>query len=411
MASSVAGHRRAFGADTVPGCYEDIEQADLVVLTGSNLAWCHPVLFQRLQAAREKNPHMQVVVIDPRRTVTADTASLHLPIASDTDVTLFNGLLNYLKSANVINHNWTSQHTEGMDSCLQSVESLDISNVAEKTGLHIEKINDFYQQFANTENVVTVYSQGINQSLSGTDKVNAIINCHLATGRIGKPGCGPFSVTGQPNAMGGREVGGLANMLACHMDLDNDVHSELVQRYWSSPVIATQQGLKAVDLFHAMDKGEIKAVWIMATNPADSVADADLVDRALQRCDFVVVSDVVSKTDTSKHANVLLPAAAWSEKDGTVTNTERCISRQRGFRNAPGEAKADWWAICQVAIKMGFVDAFDYKSPRDIFVEYAGLSGFENNGTRDFDISAMDGISEREYDSLKPFFWPCRPQV
>src|SRR6185437_7746341 len=245
---------------------------------------------------------------------------------------------------------------------------------------------------AHAEKTVTVYSQGVNQSLSGTDKVNAIINCHLATGRIGKPGMGPFSVTGQPNAMGGREVGGLANTLAAHMDIENPEHRARVQRFWQSPTIATKPGLKAVDMFRAVGDGSIKALWIMATNPVVSMPDADRVEAAIRGCPFVVVSDVVAETDTLRHAHAKLPAAAWGERDGTVTNSERCISRQRPFLPPPGEARADWRIISDVAKRMGYAEAFDYSSPAEIFAEHAALSVFDNGGDRDFDIGACAGI-------------------
>ena len=254
----------------------------------------------------------------------------------------------------------------------------------------------FYDLFLRHERTVTVYSQGVNQSSAGTDKVNAIINCHLATGRIGRPGMGPFSVTGQPNAMGGREVGGLANMLAAHMDLDDAApprsRAALLEARRASP---TKPGLKAVDLFRAVGDGRIKALWIMATNPVDSMPEADAVRSALQRCPFVVVSDITAETDTAACAHVLLPSLGWGEKDGTVTNSERRISRQRAFLPAPGEARADWWQIAEVGKRLGFAAAFSYRNAAEIFAEHAGLSAFENDGSRDFDIGAYADISAR----------------
>jgi len=406
MASSVAGHKRAFGADTVPGTYEDLELADLIVLTGSNLAWCHPVLYQRIAAAKEKRPHMKVVLIDPRRTMTADIADLHLPINADGDVALFNGLLTHLSNG-YLNQAYIDEHTNGFDAAVDAA-NLSLQDVAKKTGLSEATIENFYALFAKSEKALTVYSQGVNQSSSGSDKVNAIINCHLATGRIGKPGMGPFSVTGQPNAMGGREVGGLANMLAAHMDIDNSDHRDLVQSFWQSPTIADHQGLKAVDMFEAVHDGRIKAIWIMATNPVDSMPDADRVQEALMKCPFVVVSDVLETTDTARHAHVKLPSLAWGEKDGTVTNSERRISRQKAFLPAPGEARADWWQMAQVARKMGFTNGFNYQYPSEIFAEFARLSGTENEGKRDFDISAHSQITVSQYNDLIPHQWPLK---
>ena len=409
MSASVAGHKRAFGTDTVPGVYEDIEQADLVVLVGSNLAWCHPVLFQRISAAREKRGGRPLVVnIDPRRTATSEIADLHLPLAPGTDVALFLGLLRRLERDGRGDPDFVADHVEGADQALVVARTWNEAIVAEKTGLERAEVERFYDLFARTDKVVTVYSQGVNQSTAGVDKVNAILNCHLFTGRIGRPGTGPFSVTGQPNAMGGREVGGLANQLAAHMEIENPRHRQIVQAFWNAPTVPERAGLKAVDLFRAVGSGAIKALWIVGANPVDSLPDADAVRAALAACPFVVVSDVVERTDTNAYAHVLLPAQAWGEKDGTVTNSERRISRQRAFRPAPGQAMPDWWAFCGVARRLGFQSAFDYASPAAIFREHAALSGLQNDGTRDFDISALADISDRDYQAFAPFQWPWR---
>jgi assimilatory nitrate reductase catalytic subunit len=405
MASSVAGHKRAFGSDTVPGTYEDLEQADLVVLVGSNLAWCHPVLYQRLADARETRG-TKIVVIDPRRTATCDIADLHLAIASGADVALFAGLLAHLAERDCLDRAYIAQHTNGFDAALAAAAASTPDRVAVLTGLTPSDIASFYDLFQRTPRVVTVYSQGVNQSSAGTDKVNAIINCHLATGRIGTVGCGPFSVTGQPNAMGGRETGGLATTLAAHMDLDKSEHRRIVQTFWQSPTIAAKPGLKAVDMFRGVEDGRIKALWIMATNPVDSLPDANRARAALAKCPFVVVSDVVEHTDTTAHAHVLLPSAAWGEKDGTVTNSERRISRQRAFLPLPGEARPDWWQVAEIGRRMGFGAAFEWTHPRDIFAEYAALTATENAGTRDLDIGAHATISQAAYDRLAPFQWP-----
>ncbi len=407
MSSSVAGHRRAFGADTVPGTYEDMELADLVILTGSNLAWCHPVLYQRLAAAKAARPEMKVVVIDPRRTMSADIADMHLAIRPDGDVALFTGLLAHLSGSPAVDHAFVEDHTVGFDAAMQAATEYSLPDIAEATGLTIAELISFYELFERTQKTVTCYSQGVNQSQSGTDKVNAIINCHLATGRIGRPGMGPFSLTGQPNAMGGREVGGLANMLAAHMAIESAGDRDRVQRFWASPAIAEKPGLKAVDMFRAVADGRIKALWIMATNPVVSMPDAGAVEAAIKACPFVVVSDVMAKTDTARHAHVLLPSLGWGEKDGTVTNSERRISRQRGFLDTPGEAKADWWQMAEVGRRMGFGAAFAFRHASEIFAEHAALSGFENLGSRDFDIS---GVDPKVYDGMAPFQWP-RPQA
>lgn len=409
MASSVAGHKRAFGADTVPGCYEDLELADLVILVGSNLAWCHPVLHRRLTEARDKNPHLQIITIDTRSTATTELTDRHLRIKADADAILFNGLVKYLYENEIIDRNYINKATVGLNELLESTQQYDVSTVAGLTGLTEAEVLGFYNSYAATKKVVTVYSQGVNQSSIGTDKVNAIINCHLLTGRIGKPGCGPFSITGQPNAMGGRETGGLANMLTCHMDIENEFHRHTVKQFWNAPAMAKEAGLKAVDLFNGIDKGEIKAVWIMATNPVASMPDGNFIASALSRCEFVVQSDVVKNNDTAPYAHVKLPAQAWGEKSGTVTNSERCISRQRRFCDPPGETRPDWWAVAKVAQQLGFAEGFNYSSPNQIFREYAELSGLSNqNDERDFDISFFKDIDEQHYNTMEPFYWPAR---
>ncbi len=405
MASTVAGHKRAFGSDTVPGTYEDLEQADLVVLVGSNLAWCHPVLFQRLKAAKAARPWMKVINVDPRRTATSELADLHLSLAPGSDVALFNGLLAEIEAKGAIDAAYVANHVDGLPGALIKARS-DARSVCEVTELSTEDVRAFYELWTANERVVTVFSQGVNQSTSGVDKVNAIINCHLATGRIGRPGMGPFSVTGQPNAMGGREVGGLSNMLACHLALENQRHRDAVQSHWNAPVMASQPGLKAVDLFRACAAGRIKALWIMSTNPAVTMPDADAVREAIKATPFVAVSDILPDTDTAKLADVLLPAAGWGEKSGTVTNSDRTISRQRAFLPIPGEARPDWRIVSNVAAAMGWADAFAYDTSADIFREYAALSEVAASLGGDFDISGLAGISDTDYDNLKPTRWP-----
>lgn len=414
MSSAVAAHKRAFGEDLVPASYTDFEQTEMVVLVGSNTAWCHPVLYQRIMKAKEERD-LFVVVIDPRFTATCEAADLHLPILPGQDVALFNGLLQYLQQNGHADLDFVTQHTQGLEQALasSSTES-SLESVAKRTGIAIEKLTLFFQKFAQTEKIMSLFSMGVNQSSQGVDKANSIINCHLLTGKIGKPGSAPFSMTGQPNAMGGREVGGLANMLASHLNLDNPQHQQLVQDFWQSPVIARQPGLKAVDLFKAVESGKIKAIWIMATNPIVSLPDADQVKRALEKCEFVVVSDICLDTDTTQYADVLLPALGWGEKDGTVTNSERRISRQKAFLPAPGEAKADWWTISRVAKALGF-RGFDFKNSHDIFLEHARLSAYQNGSLsqradtpnfRYFNLQGLTQLGFVEYQHLTPIQWP-----
>lgn len=414
MSSAVAAHKRVFGEDIVPASYEDFEHTDMVVLVGSNTAWCHPVLYQRIMKAKEQR-NLFVVVVDPRFTSTCEAADLHLPILPGQDVALFNGLLQYLWKNGYADQKFIAQYTQGLEQTLvQSETESSIEAVAQRTGITADKLRNFYEKFAQTEKVMTLFSMGVNQSSQGVNKANSISNCHLLTGKIGKLGAAPFSMTGQPNAMGGREVGGLANMLAAHLELENESHQQLVQNFWQSPYIAKQAGLKAVDLFQAVESGKIKAIWIMATNPVVSMPDADQVKRALEKCDFVVVSDICQNTDTSQYADVLLPALGWGEKDGTVTNSERRISRQRAFLDIPGQAKADWWAISQVAQKMGFT-GFDFNNSHDIFLEHARLSAEQNSHLsqrsetpyfRYFNLKGLTDLSLAEYNELKPVQWP-----
>lgn len=404
MASAVVGYKRAFGSDTVPCNYDDLEKADLLVLIGSNAAWTHPILYQRMVAAKEQNPNLKVVLIDPRKTATSQLADLHLQIDPSSDGFVFAGLLNYLSENAFLDHEFIESSTEGFEAALELCKDASIANVAKQAKVSEADLTTYYQWFAETKKAISFYSQGINQSATGTDKCNAIINCHLATGKIGYEGAGPFSITGQPNAMGGREVGGLANQLAAHMDFaESDI--DRVQRFWDAPVMPSEAGLKAVDLFDAIDSGRIKVLWVMATNPAVSLPNANLVKRALEKCPTVIVSDV-THNDTTAFADVLLPAEGWSEKDGTVTNSERRISRQRRFIDGPGESKPDWWALAEVGKHMGYADAFNYRNAYDVFVEHAKLSAFENEGSRDFDLSGLMNMREDEYHSLSPIQWP-----
>ena len=405
MASSVAGHRRAFGTDTVPGQYDDLELADLVVLVGSNLAWCHPVLFQRLSAAKAARPAMKVVVVDPRRTASCDIADLHLQIAPGGDVALFNTLLTEIEAKGAADAAFMTRVT-GAEAAFAAARATKPGDA----GVAPAALKDFLDLWTRTEKVVTVYSQGVNQSSHGTDKVNAILNCHLATGRIGRPGMGPFSVTGQPNAMGGREVGGLANMLACHLNIEDPSHRAAVQTFWDAPTIADRPGLKAVDMFRAVGEGRIKAIWIIHTNPVVSMPEADRVAEALKTCPFVVVQDVSADTDTARLAHVLLPATAWAEKSGTVTNSERRISRQRAVLPAPGQARDDWRIVAEVARRMGWDDAFAWHSPAEVFAEHAALSGIAGAMGSDFDISDHATTTGDAYDALAPFTWPANPR-
>ena len=404
MSSAVAGHNRAFGEDVVPASYDDLDQADLIVLVGSNTAWCHPIVYQRIQAARAARG-TKLVVIDPRRTETCEGADLHLPVKPGTDVALMNGLLAWCDAEGITDPAFVADHVSAPEGFWDHIRTgHDLWTTARTCDIAPALLEQFYKLFAATPRTVTMFSQGINQSIRGTDQVNAIINVHLACRRIGKPGAAPFSITGQPNAMGGREVGGLASTLAAHMDFAPD-NVERVGRFWAAPKMATKPGLKAVDLFRAINEGRIKALWVMATNPAVSLPDAGRVREALEAVPFLVVSDIMADTDSSTHAHVRLPAAGWGEKDGTVTNSDRTISRQRPFLPLPGEARPDWWIVKEVARRMGWRNAFAYDRPADIWREHARLTAYGNDGQRMLNLRAWATIGNDAYDAMEPFRW------
>lgn len=406
MSSAVAGYKRAFGSDTVPCNYRDIEDSELFVIVGANMAWCYPILFARLKAAKQANPAKQIVVIDPRATDSTLIADLHLPIRAGTDTHLFNGLLHYLHENGHADHNHLA-HCDGIEEALETSFACSVENVARHCGVDEELVHAFYQRFAATKKTVSFFSMGVNQSSNGTDKVNAIINCHLYSGKIGFPGAGPFSMTGQPNAMGGREVGALANLLASHLELKSPEHRQLVQDFWQAPArISAYDGIKATQAADAILEGKIKAIWIIATNPVVSLPEADRFAMALKTCDLVVVSDCSKDSDTLDFANVVLPAQGWSEKSGTVTNAERRISRQRRLFPGFAEARPDWWIVAQVAQKMGF-HGFAYADEHAVFLEHATLSGWHNdeNTPRSFDLSHLQTLSREAYDALRPQQW------
>lgn len=406
MSSAVMAHTRAFGEDVVPGCYEDLEITDLLVITGANTAWTHPVIFRRIQQARQSRPEMKMVVIDPRKTMTAEQADLHLAVRPGSDVWLYNGLARYLFDHDLVDNAYIEDHVNGFSElrALVMTPEYELSSIAEKCGLTEVELQTFYRWFGENEKSVTLFCQGINQSNQGTDKGNAIINVHLLTGRVGKPGASPFSMTGQPNAMGGREVGGLATQLASHMGFTEE-NCDRVSRFWDTANLSRKPGLKAVDMFEAVHSGKIRAIWIVATNPAVSLPDSLKVREALEKCEFVVVSEMTPKTDTAQYADLLLPASGWGERAGTVTNSERCITRQRAFTDAPGEAKPDWWAMAEFGKRLGYESAFIYNNTAEIFREHAELSGFENTN-RQFDISALATITDEEYEAFTPKQWP-----
>ena len=406
MSSAVTAYKKAFGADGPPSCYADLEQADCVLFAGSNLAYAHPVLLRRLEDACAARPDTRWIVIDPRRTDTAAMADLHLQIQPGTDVALFNGMLHHLIWEGLVAADYISAHTEGFAELKQMVRNTTPNMAAEICGIREEDLIQAAEWFGHSPASLSLYCMGLNQSSHGTDKNLALINLHLATGQIGKPGAGPFSLTGQPNAMGGREVGGMATMLAAHRDIDNAAHRAEVAAHWGVPTerLSATPGLPAIAMFDALQQGRIKAIWIACSNPAHSLPNLPQVRAALARAELVVVQDAFAHTDTTALADILLPAATWGEKEGTVTNSERRISRVRAAVPPPGEAQSDGWIVSQIARRL---EALLYPGAASLFADTEVASVFDEHcaltAGRDLDIS---GLSHAVLDSAGPQQWP-----
>ena len=414
MSSAVAGYKATLGADAPPACYDDVNHAQCLFIVGSNAAYAHPILFRRIEAAKQKNPAMKVIVADPRRTDTAELADLYLPLLPGTDVMLFHGLLHIMLWEGWTDAAYIAAHTNGFDQLKALVRDCTPDLVAQTCGLRKDDLFTAAQWFAGLDGqgfahrqpTLSLYCQGLNQSSSGTAKNASLINLHLATGQIGKPGAGPFSLTGQPNAMGGREVGGLANLLSAHRDLANPAHRAEVAALWGVADVPSKPGKTAVEMFQAAADGEIKALWIACTNPAQSMPDQATVRRALQRAEFVVVQEAFATAATCDFADLLLPATTWGEKEGTVTNSERRISRVRAAVPPAGEARHDWRIAVDVArrlevqLRPGQPSLFPYENPEAIWNEHrASTRG------RDLDIT---GLSYAKLESKGPQFWPLR---
>lgn len=401
MSSAVAGYKATLGMDAPPGCYEDIDHAQCIFIAGSNTAYAHPVLFRRIEDARKNNPGLRLIVVDPRRTDTASAADLHLAILPGTDVALFNAMLNVMLWEGWIDADYIAAHTEGFGQLKDSVRDYTPQYAAEVCGLAVEDIVQAARWFSSGP-TLSLYCQGLNQSIQGTQKNTALINLHLATGQIGKPGAAPLSLTGQPNAMGGREVGGMANLLSGHRDLGNPAHRAEVAALWGVPDVPAQPGKTAIEMFEAVRSGKIKALWIACTNPAQSLPDLNLVREALGGTAFVVVQEAFRNTDTVQYADVLLPASTWGEKEGTVTNSERCVSRVRTAVPAPGEARHDWQIAVdfarRLALRLEKTSVLDYPDTEAIFNEHRSTTL-----GRDLDIG---GLSYALLESSGPQQWP-----
>lgn len=404
MSSAVAGYKLTLGADAPPTCYDDVNHANCLFFVGSNAAWAHPVLFRRIEEARAANPAMKVIVADPRRTDTAQMADLFLPLQPGTDTMLFHGMLHIMLWEGWISADYIERHTTGFAELKALVREATPEQTAQICGLRKEDIRQAAQWFAQSGPTLSLYCQGLNQSSNGTAKNAALINLHLATGQIGKPGAGPFSLTGQPNAMGGREVGGLANLLSAHRDLGNPAHRAEVAALWGLESVPALPGKTAVEMFQAAADGEIKALWIACTNPAQSLPNQSTVRRALERAEFVVVQEAFSTTETCRYADLLLPATTWGEKEGTVTNSERRISRVRAAVPAPRETRHDWQIALQFAqqletrLRPNLPTLFPYENAKEIWQEHR-----ESTRGRDLDIT---GLSWEMLDQLGPQQWP-----
>ncbi|MCX2679199.1 molybdopterin-dependent oxidoreductase [Galbibacter sp. EGI 63066] len=389
MSSAVVGYKKTFGEDSVPIAYDDIELADCFLITGANPAWCHPILFRRIEKHKEENPDVKIVVVDPRKTDSANFADLHLQIIPGTDVILYNAIGRRLIERGLIDSDFIKQHTENYKKYKEQILSTPIKKAAKICGVSEKDIKKAADMIGLSKGFISMWAMGLNQSVMGTDKNFALLNLSLITGQVGKPGSGPFSLTGQPNAMGGREVGGMANLLAVHKNLLNEEHRKEVAQFWGVNSISGKPGYTATEMFDALEKGKLKAVWIVCTNPLVSMPNVRKAEKALKNAKFVVVQDISHKSDTTKVADLLLPAAGWLEKEGTMTNSERRISYLPKVLNAPGEARADVEILCDFADKMGY-RGFNYNSTEEIYREYCDMT----KGTN-IDISFLN------YDRLK----------
>lgn len=411
MSSAVAGYKMTLGADAPPNCYDDVNHADCLFIVGSNTAWAHPILFRRIEEAKARRSQMKIVFCDPRRTDTAEIADLYLPLQPGTDVMLFHGLLHIMLWEGWTKPDYIAAHTNGFDELKAIVRECTPDAVSQLCGIRKEDLFTAARWFATSPATLSLYCQGLNQSSSGTAKNAALINLHLATAQIGRPGAGPFSLTGQPNAMGGREVGGLANLLSAHRDMANPAHRAEVAALWGVPTVPDKPGKTAVEMFQAAADGEIKALWIACTNPAQSMPDQATVRRALERAEFVVVQEAFSTTATCDYADLLLPATTWGEKTGTVTNSERRISRVRPAVAKPGGTRHDWAIAVEFAqrlekrLRRGLGTLFPYS----LIDEAAGVEAVwnehrESTRGRDLDITGMS------YAMLEqaPQQWPLR---
>ncbi len=401
MASAVVGYVSALGSDGPPPAYEDIDRADLFFLIGTNTADCHPVLFNRIKRRKKRDPDsVKVIVVDPRETRTAAIADLFLPIRPGTDVVLLNAMLSLLDSEERIDREFISEHTNGYGPLLNAARQVSTADAARVCDVPESDLIEAARLFGAAKGALSFWSMGLNQSVNGVAKNQAVINLHLATGQIGRPGSGPFSLTGQPNAMGGREAGGLSHLLPGYRSIANRQQRREVERFWQTPPgrIAARPGLAAVDMFEAAARGEIKAMWIMCTNPLVSMPNIDVVEAAMKKLDLLIVTDAYHPTDTTRYAHVLLPAAQWSEREGVMTNSERRITYLPRIVDPVGQAKPDWRILADVAAAMGFAEDFAYESSAAVFDEFTQLTRGR--------MCDYSGVNYQRLRTEGPLQWP-----
>src|ERR1017187_3876993 len=401
MGSAASGYKLSLGADGPPGSYQDIDRLDCALVIGSNMADCHPILFLRLLDRQKQGA--KIIVVDPRRTATAEKADLYLHINPGTDLALLNGLLRLLLDNGQVDEHFIAKHTEGWDELRAMLADYPLARVAEITGLRERDICTAAKWIGESPEVTSFWAMGLNQSTHGTWHTNAICNLHLATGKICRPGSGPFSLTGQPNAMGGREVGYMSHALPGQGAVTNAEARAFIEQVWGvrDKTIGAEPGLDAVSLFQKLEAGEVKAVWIIGTNPIASMPNRQRVISGLQRAELVIVQDAYHPTETSHYADILLPGAVWAEAEGRMVNSERNITLMQPAVAPPGDARADWWIITQVARQLGFKNGFSYETASDVFDEIRRT----RNAKTGYDLR---GIS---YERLrqKPRQWPCAP--
>ena len=401
MSSAVSGYFYSLGSDGPPCCYEDLDLTDCAFLIGTNTAECHPIVFNRFRRNHKRNPKTNLIVVDPRCTETAAVADIHVAIRPGTDIDLLNGIAYLLLQWNHLDRSFIADHTDRFEDFCTVVQQYPPDRVSQTCGIAVEQLEAVAKSWAESDRVLSLWSMGVNQSAEGTAKVQSIINLHLLTGQIGKPGAGPFSLTGQPNAMGGRESGGLAHILPGYRQVKNPQHRSQLEQFWNLPPdrIAADPGLRVWDMIRGLEAGTVQCLWILATNPAVSLPDLKRAQAALKRSPFTVHQDAYYPTETAAYAHLLLPAAQWGEKTGTMTNSERVVTLCPAFRSPPGEAKADWEIFAEVARRLGFADHFPFQTAAEVYAEFVQI-------TRDR-LCDMTGLSHERLRAEGPIQWPC----